>query len=107
MDSQLVAGYGFAQADEAGLDKHEILPPHIGHDSHADHVVSDDKKGKDIDVTEVIEQSDGEYDYNVSDDDRVNLRRVPAPMPWTAFLVAVCELAERFSYYGTTQAFTK
>ena len=106
MDSQLVAGYGFAQADEAGLTKHEILPPHIGHDNHAHHG-SDDKKSKDINVTEIVEQSDDEFDYNVSDDDRINLRRVPAPMPWTAFLVAVCELAERFSYYGTTQAFTK
>lgn len=34
------------------------------------------------------------------------LPRVPAPVPIRAFSVAVCELAERFSYYGCTNAFT-
>ena len=49
-------------------------------------------------------EEDG-LDYNVTDEDRATLRRVPAPMPWAALLVALCELAERFSYYGTTQVF--
>lgn len=102
MESQLIAGYGFAQADEAGLDKHVIAPPHFGGDHHS--VKEKESKGE---VVESVNQIDEEYDYNVSDDDRANLRRVPAPMPWTAFLVAICELAERFSYYGTTQVFTK
>lgn len=35
-----------------------------------------------------------------------SLRRLPAPVPWRAYGVAMCELAERFSYYGVTNAFT-
>ncbi|UZJ55467.1 hypothetical protein CBS101457_004787 [Exobasidium rhododendri] len=115
MDSQLVGGYGFAQADEAGLKKHEFLPPHVGTDHHTNEEIHEEKKGGSKSSTEIVEHlregrgnvdEDDAFDYNVSEHDRINLRRVPAPIPWTAFLVAVCELAERFSYYGTTQVFT-
>ncbi|KDN44259.1 putative PTR2-Di-and tripeptide permease [Tilletiaria anomala UBC 951] len=40
-----------------------------------------------------------------TEDERRTLRRVPAALPWMAFWVAFCELAERFSYYGCTQVF--
>ncbi|KAI5120636.1 hypothetical protein M0805_009396 [Coniferiporia weirii] len=41
-----------------------------------------------------------------SDEDRAALRRVSDSLPWTAYLVAFVELAERFSYYGTVVVFT-
>lgn len=37
-----------------------------------------------------------------TDEDLRTLRRVAGSLPWTTFTVAAVELAERFSYYGTT-----
>ncbi|EPS95094.1 hypothetical protein FOMPIDRAFT_1133102 [Fomitopsis schrenkii] len=41
-----------------------------------------------------------------TDEEREMLRRVADVVPWNAFLIAFVELAERFSYYGTTVVFT-
>ncbi|KDE05745.1 POT family proton-dependent oligopeptide transporter [Microbotryum lychnidis-dioicae p1A1 Lamole] len=41
-----------------------------------------------------------------TEEDKVNLRRVPAPIPIASFLIGFIELAERFSYYGSTVVFT-
>ncbi|KAH8114891.1 PTR2-domain-containing protein [Phellopilus nigrolimitatus] len=41
-----------------------------------------------------------------SEEDRYYLRRVADTFPWSAYLIAFVELAERFSYYGTTVVFT-
>lgn len=111
--SQQFGGYGAALADEAGMERHEITPPHIGH-ADGDKTREPSKEDQhgtlvkpDVDVQERLQheaEEDG-FDYNVSDEDRATLRRVPAALPWTAFLIAFCELAERFSYYGTTQVF--
>ena len=35
-----------------------------------------------------------------SDGEKHSLRRVPDDVPWSAFLVAVVEMCERFTYYG-------
>lgn len=117
--SQQFGGYGAALGDEAGLPSHEILPPAVGHVSH-DHDATDvkamadsDEKARSLksgekqDVTEQLmrESEEDGFDYLVSEEDRAKLRRVPAAMPWTAYMIAICELAERFSYYGTTQVF--
>ncbi|KAF8537280.1 MFS peptide transporter [Trichophaea hybrida] len=40
-----------------------------------------------------------------TDDELLTLRRVSGKVPWTAYTVAVVELCERFSYYGTTAVF--
>jgi POT family proton-dependent oligopeptide transporter len=37
-----------------------------------------------------------------TDEELLTLRRVSGQVPWTAYTVAVVELCERFSYYGTT-----
>ncbi|EJD42453.1 peptide transporter PTR2A [Auricularia subglabra TFB-10046 SS5] len=39
------------------------------------------------------------------DSDGYNLRRIPDDIPWNAYLIAIIELAERFSYYGATVVF--
>ncbi|CEH16071.1 H /oligopeptide symporter [Ceraceosorus bombacis] len=49
--------------------------------------------------------SDDEYGPLPTDEDRINLRRVPEKIPWTAYIISFCELAERLSYYGTTVVF--
>lgn len=51
--------------------------------------------------------SEGEHDASIPTLEEIQtLRRLPAPVPWRAYAVATCELGERFSYYGATNAFT-
>ena len=38
-------------------------------------------------------------------EDLALLRRVPDKLPWSAFLVAIVELCERFAYYGLSGPF--
>jgi POT family proton-dependent oligopeptide transporter len=106
MAAQITEAYAIAGAGDL---EHDI--------AHAQplEVHSDKKDPKHISDGHVMESlfqgkaddDDDEFDYNVTEEDRINLRRVPAPIPWTCFLIAICELSERFSYYGTTQVFTE
>ncbi|KAI0826573.1 oligopeptide transporter [Trametes gibbosa] len=41
-----------------------------------------------------------------TNEERQTLRRVSDSIPWAAYWIAICEMAERFSYYGTTVVFT-
>ena len=41
-----------------------------------------------------------------SEEDKLLLRRVSDKIPWSFYLVAYVEFAERFSYYGCTTVFT-
>ncbi|KAG7095396.1 hypothetical protein E1B28_006149 [Marasmius oreades] len=41
-----------------------------------------------------------------SEEERQTLRRVSDSLPWNAFLIAIIEMAERFSYYGCSAVFT-
>lgn len=41
-----------------------------------------------------------------TEEDLQTLRRVSGKIKWTAFSVAICELAERFSYYGSSVLYT-
>ena len=38
----------------------------------------------------------------ISQEDLDTLRRTPGPINLAAYLIAICELVERFSYYGVT-----
>ncbi|KAL1384793.1 peptide transporter-like protein PTR2 [Phyllosticta capitalensis] len=55
--------------------------------------------------------SDGDYDLSLDDDDvptddeRRSLRKVPDRLPWSASLIAIVELCERFAYYGLSGPF--
>ncbi|KAJ7436054.1 PTR2-domain-containing protein [Mycena galericulata] len=51
---------------------------------------------------------DGIHDGLVfpTDHERVTLRRVADHVPWNAYLIAFVELAERFSFYGSSVVFT-
>ena len=40
-----------------------------------------------------------------TEEQRATLRRVSDKLPWSAFLVAVIELCERFTYYGLSGPF--
>lgn len=41
-----------------------------------------------------------------SEEDKLVLRRVSDKIPWSTYLIAYVELAERFSYYGCVNVFT-
>ncbi|KAL0581439.1 hypothetical protein V5O48_000593 [Marasmius crinis-equi] len=41
-----------------------------------------------------------------TEEERLTLRRVADKVPWNAFSIAFVEMAERFSYYGTSVVFT-
>ena len=40
-----------------------------------------------------------------TEEERITLRHVPDKLPWSAFLVAVIELCERFTFYGLSGPF--
>lgn len=41
-----------------------------------------------------------------TEEERLTLRRVADSVPWNSYLIALVEMAERFSYYGTSVVFT-
>ncbi|KAJ7859794.1 PTR2-domain-containing protein [Mycena olivaceomarginata] len=53
-------------------------------------------------------EPDGIHDGLVfpTEEERATLRRVADAIPWNAYLIALVELAERFSFYGSSVVFT-
>jgi len=54
----------------------------------------------------VTTTDDDEWPDKPTDDDLHSLRRVSGKIPWTMFTIAFVELAERFSYYGSSVIYT-
>ncbi|KAF8906911.1 peptide transporter PTR2A [Mucidula mucida] len=62
------------------------------------------KKGDDVSSTDEKSPFDGvEYP---TEEEIATLRRVSDTIPWTAYLIAIVEMAERFSFYGCSVVFT-
>ncbi|KAJ7058459.1 PTR2-domain-containing protein [Mycena amicta] len=55
-----------------------------------------------------LHEPDGIHDGLVcpTEEERATLRRVADSIPWSAYLIAIVELAERFSFYGAGVVFT-
>ena len=51
-------------------------------------------------------KNDIAHQHFPTEEERQTLRRVPEKLSWAIFSIGVCELAERFSFYGVTQVFT-
>ncbi|TFK37850.1 POT family-domain-containing protein [Crucibulum laeve] len=74
----------------------------------------DEKKVKHLSDSEIASpdafehEPDGIHDglEFPTDEERATLRRVADKIPWAAYLIAVVELAERFSFYGSSVVFT-
>nr|GAT47081.1 peptide transporter PTR2A [Mycena chlorophos] len=66
---------------------------------------SDDKKSQSENEKHI---PDGIHDGLTfpTEEERATLRRVPDTIPWAAYLIAFVELAERFSFYGSSVVFT-
>ena len=51
----------------------------------------------------VVESSIDDDNHDLPTEEELHtLRRVTGKVPWTAYTVALIEMFERFSYYGTT-----
>lgn len=65
-----------------------------------------------IDVTNIPDSSHGDAgllddDYPMPTEEELRtLRRVSGKINWAAYSVAICELGERFSYYGSSILYT-
>ncbi|PPQ98990.1 hypothetical protein CVT26_014417 [Gymnopilus dilepis] len=59
-------------------------------------------------VSSVEHELDGVHDGLVfpTEEEKQTLRRVSDSIPWNAYLIAIVELAERFSFYGSSVVFT-
>jgi hypothetical protein len=64
----------------------------------------DDEEGKEADV-DVLRLQHGDDNGAPTDEDLASLRRVADALPWSAFLVALVEMCERFTYYGLSGPF--
>lgn len=67
-----------------------------------DHTV----KGEVVDVVPGSLDSDDALDDQPTEEEMHTLRRVAGHINWAAYSVAICELAERFSYYGSSILYT-
>ncbi|KAL1745382.1 POT family-domain-containing protein [Schizophyllum fasciatum] len=72
---------------------------------HANASVDDIKKDHNILHTVAITEAD-EDGRAPTPEEKVTLRHVSAPIPWSSYVVCVVELAERASYYGVSGVFT-
>lgn len=59
----------------------------------------DKEKGDDLQGT------DSDDTGTPTKEEKQTLRKVPDKLPWSAFLVALVELCERFAYYGLSGPF--
>ncbi|KDR79530.1 hypothetical protein GALMADRAFT_243632 [Galerina marginata CBS 339.88] len=84
----------------------------LQHDTDAVAALADvkrhDSRSPDLHSISHAEELDGIHDGLTfpTDDERATLRRVADNIPWSAYLIAIVELAERFSFYGSSVVFT-
>ncbi|KAJ5632056.1 hypothetical protein N7490_008395 [Penicillium lividum] len=81
----------------------EVSPPAYANDTALEHViVTDEKRDLDVDKEALSITVDGE---EPNDDEKRTLRHVAENLPLSAWLVAIVELCERFTYYGMSGMF--
>ncbi|KAG6373326.1 POT family-domain-containing protein [Boletus reticuloceps] len=88
----------------AGLDLDRNIPAALAEvDQHLSSKASLEKR----DLAPVNDDDDSVHDglEFPTAEELVTLRRVSDALPWTAYMIAVVELAERFSYYGASAVF--
>lgn len=87
-----IALSGLADAEHHGVHDHDSK-------GHLD-------VNKEIADPYVTTDDDDEWPDKPTDEERQTLRRVSGKIPWTMYTIAFAELAERFSYYGSSVLYT-
>ncbi|GMK57468.1 hypothetical protein CspeluHIS016_0403020 [Cutaneotrichosporon spelunceum] len=103
----------------AGINHTDIIPAALGQTEKHDVAmamrhgsISSEKKHEEgvaqvSSASEHLDPDDPHYgDEFPTEDEVAHLDRVPDRVPWSTYMVAYIELAERFSYYGCTVVFT-
>ncbi|GAA5865402.1 hypothetical protein JCM1840_001557 [Sporobolomyces johnsonii] len=96
----------------SGLDPNEASFEGLARVAHEEVLVKSDKDANGFTIDEkrsashLTEEDEINYPDAPTEEERLTLRRVPGPINIASFLVAFIELAERFSYYGSTVVFT-
>ncbi|KAJ5531946.1 hypothetical protein N7513_001671 [Penicillium frequentans] len=81
----------------------EVTPPAYANETSVEQViVTDEKRDFDMDKEALSVTADGE---EPNDDEKRSLRHVAENLPISAWLVAIVELCERFTYYGMSGMF--
>lgn len=80
----------------------ESYPTEKVHGGHADTPTSSEKG---VDLVSDDHDHDGFGGERPTDEEKKTLRHVGEPLPKAAFLVAIVELCERFTYYGASGIF--
>ncbi|KAJ5810680.1 uncharacterized protein N7503_002898 [Penicillium pulvis] len=81
----------------------EVTPPAYANETSVEQViVTDEKRDFDMDKEALSVTADGE---EPNDDEKRTLRHIAENLPISAWLVAIVELCERFTYYGMSGMF--
>ncbi|KAF7419195.1 hypothetical protein PC9H_001781 [Pleurotus ostreatus] len=88
-DTALVAGLAEANQDEGKINEKR----------------TSSEQSIDQDVNHQLDGIHDGLDFP-TEEERLTLRRVADTIPWNAYMIALVELAERFSFYGSTVVFT-
>ncbi|KAJ5893140.1 hypothetical protein N7504_009831 [Penicillium tannophilum] len=81
----------------------EVTPPAYADETSVEQViVTDEKRDFDMDKEALSVTADGE---EPNDDEKRTLRHIAENLPVSAWLVAIVELCERFTYYGMSGMF--
>ncbi|EEH49156.2 uncharacterized protein PADG_05235 [Paracoccidioides brasiliensis Pb18] len=88
--------------DLASVHATEVVPrvPQNGDLAGGDMPPPTGSRSKEQSLTVQQETSDSNASDPPTEEELKDLRKVPEKLPWSAFLVAVVELCERFAYYG-------
>ncbi|KAJ8520799.1 hypothetical protein ONZ45_g2420 [Pleurotus djamor] len=72
------------------------------------HEKSEKRSSSESSISDVEHELDGIHDglEFPTEEEKLTLRRVSDAIPWNAYMIAMVELAERFSFYGSTVVFT-
>ncbi|KAG9220199.1 hypothetical protein CCMSSC00406_0007106 [Pleurotus cornucopiae] len=88
-DTALVAGLAEANQDEGKINEKR----------------TSSEQSIDQDINHQLDGIHDGLDFP-TEEERLSLRRVADTIPWSAYMIALVELAERFSFYGSTVVFT-
>ncbi|KAF9496293.1 peptide transporter PTR2A [Pleurotus eryngii] len=93
----------------AGLERDTVLVAGLAEANQDEGKINEKRTSSEQSIDQDVDhQLDGIHDglHFPTEEERLSLRRVADTIPWSAYMIALVELAERFSFYGSTVVFT-